>query len=272
MSRCFVVHTEAIAQNEHLIVITDSGKAYPLSIDDIPPLETISQTTVLSLLSKTAQRDASTTVAHFFPPEQNTNLDLVLLTEKGIINRIKASELDNLGNRGLVLIKLKEQDRLRYAYFTQEDEQIAIATNGGRILCFPINDRQIPIMGRNAQGNQALRLRYGETIAGCATFNNSDNLLLVSQLRYGKILPLSELRLASRGDLGTQAMQFITKNDNLAVMILAKTQAAAILTTDAEKRCILPLDTFPVEGKNHTGEKVVKLKEEEQVVHIYWKM
>lgn len=267
----FIIQSETIAKQEQLIVITDSGKAYPVAIEDIPPIETIAQTTTLSLLSKTAQRDASKTVAHFFLPEQNTNLDLVLVTEKGIIKRVKASELDNIGNRGLVLIKLKEQDRLRYVGFTQEDEQIAIATTGGRILRFPVNDVQIPIMGRNAQGNQASRLRYGEELSGCVTCSSSDRLLLVSQLGYGKCLPLTDLRLANRGDLGTQAMQFTTKEDNLAVMTIAKAKAKAILTTDTTKRFLLSVDAFPVEGKNGTGDKIVKLKEEEKIVDVYFK-
>ncbi|MDJ0688232.1 MAG: DNA topoisomerase 4 subunit A [Xenococcaceae cyanobacterium MO_188.B32] len=267
----FVIHSEAIGKQEHLIVITDSGKAYPVAVEDIPPVETIAQTTTLSLLSKTTQRDASRTVAHFFLPEQNTNLDLVLLTEKGIIKRLKATELDSLGNRGLVLIKLKEQDRLRYVCFAHEDEQIAIATTGGRILRFPINDRQIPIMGRNARGNQASRLRYGEELAGCVICSSSHRLLLVSQLGYGKSLPLSDLRLANRGDIGTQAMHFTSKEDNLAVMTLAKTKAEAILTTDTAKRLILPVDSVPVEDKNSIGEKIVKLRGEEKIVDIYLK-
>ena len=267
----FIIHSETIGKQEHLIVITDSGKAYPVGVEDIPPVETIAQTTALSLLSKTAQRDASKTVAHFFLSEQNTNLDLILLTEKGIIKRIKASELDNLGNRGLVLIKLKEQDCLRYVYFAREDEQISIATTGGRILHFPIDDRQIPIMGRNAQGNQASRLRYGEELAGCVICGNSDRLLLVSQLGYGKCLSLRDLRLANRGDIGTQAMHFTSKNDNLATMTLAKAKAGAILTTDTARRFTLSVDSVPVEGKNGTGEKIVKLKGKEKIIDIYLK-
>ena len=267
----FIIHSETIVNHEQLIVVTDSGKAYPVAVEDIPPIETIARTTALSLLSKTAQRDASQTVAHFFYPEQNAHLDLVLLTEKGVIKRIKAAELDNLGNRGLVLIKLKEQDRLRHVCFAQEDDQIAIATTGGRILRFPINDRQIPIMGRNAQGNQASRLRYGEAIAGFAACTSQDNLFLVSQLGYSKRLSLADLRVANRGDLGTQAMQFTSKEDNLAAMTIAKSKVEAILTTDQEKRLILPLDSISVESKNSPGQKLVKLREEEQIVDIYLK-
>ena len=42
--------------------------------------------------------------------ENYEEMDLVMLTEKGIIKRLDAKELNGLGNRGLVLVKLKEKD------------------------------------------------------------------------------------------------------------------------------------------------------------------
>ncbi|MBE9169361.1 DNA topoisomerase 4 subunit A [Pleurocapsales cyanobacterium LEGE 06147] len=265
----FPIDSQPIGDREQLIAVTDNGKAYPVSIEDIPAAEVKPQQTLLSLLPNSAQRDANTTVAQLFLPEEDQNLDVILLTEKGIIKRIKASELNNLSNRGLLLIKLKEQDRLKYVGFTQEDEEIAIATTGGRILRFPVNDEQLPVMGRSAQGNPALRLRYGEELAGCATFNHNENLLLISQSGYGKRIPVSTIRLANRGDIGTQGMQFNDKTDNLAGMILARAGASVILTTTADRRILLPVERVPFWGKDGVGDKVAKLKQEEKIINIY---
>ena len=137
---------------------------------------------------------------------QTHNYDLVLLSEQGMLKRLKGSELDGLGNRGLVLMKLKDKDRLRDLKLVQADQELVIATNGGRMLRFPINDQQIPIMGRNAKGNQALRLRYGEKIIGCVALAEESNLLLVTELGYGKQLEIGNIRLSKRGDIGTQAI------------------------------------------------------------------
>jgi DNA gyrase subunit A len=265
----FSIDSQPIGDREQLIAVTDSGKAYPVSIEDLPAAEVKPQQTLLSLLPNSAQRDANKTVAQLFLPEEDNNLDVILLTEKGIIKRIQASELDNLSNRGLVLIKLKEQDRLKYVTFAREDEEIAIATTGGRILRFAIDDEQLPVMGRSAQGNPALRLRYGEELAGCATFNHDENLLLISQSGYGKRIPISTIRLANRGDIGTQGIQFNDKTDNLAGMILARAGATVILTTTADRRIILPLEQVSFWGKDGVGERVAKLNQEEKIVDIY---
>jgi len=62
-----------------------------------------------------------------------------------------------------------------------------------------------------------LRLRKQEQLVGCVTLGKlDDNLLLVSQLGYAKRMPVSKLRRANRGDIGTQALYFTTKSDALA--------------------------------------------------------
>jgi DNA gyrase subunit A len=121
-------------------------------------------------------------------------------------------------------------------------------------------------MGRSAQGNQALRLRYGEEIAGCVPLNSDDNLLLVSQLGYAKRLPVTALRLANLGDIGTQALQFTNKADRLAGMVLAKSAAVAILFTNRDRPIKLSLDSVKLWGKDGPGDRVAQMKGEEKII------
>lgn len=258
----FVVSRGTI-EGEQLLILADNGKAYPLPISELPSAAQ-PPSSILSLLPKSAQRDASRAVTHFFLSDEPA--DLVLLTEQGRIKRILGSDLNNLTNRGLVLLKLKDRDRLQHVNFAQTNSEIAIATTGGRILRFLVDDEQMPIMGRSAQGNQSLRLRYGEQIAGFACLKATDRLLLVSELGYGKRLLLSELRLANRGDIGTQALQFTSKTDNLAAMMLAPPQGTVVLTTSDERRLLLSVESVLLARKEESGAPLVKLKSEEKIV------
>ncbi len=265
----FITHQEAVGKQDRLIVVTDSGKAYPVAIDDLPGDIESTSTTAVSLLSEAAQRDATTTVAHFFLPKDTNNLDLIMLTEKGLIKRLKASELDALGNRGLVLIKLKEKDSLKYFCFARENEQVAIATTGGRILRLPIDDMQIPTMGRNAQGNQVMRLRVREKIVGCCVVSEDDSLILISQLGYGKAIPVTELRLAKRGDIGTQAIQFTSKEDSLAGLISLDSRENITLTSSSDRRLVFPVQHLELSDKNSIGEKIGKLQQNEVITGVF---
>jgi DNA gyrase subunit A len=265
----FILQQEPIGDRENLIVVTDSGKAYPVNIAEIPSSLETTELPAVELLSSAAQRDATGTVASFFLPKNHQQLDLVMLTGKGIIKRLESSELDALGNRGLVLIKLKEQDILKYFCFTKAGQEMALATTGGRILRLPVNDAQIPIMGRNAQGNQVMRLRLKESIVGCCAVNSQDSIVVITQQGFGKRITVNTLRLANRGDIGTQAVQFNNKEDMLAGIIATTGKENITLTTSINRRLILPVKSLNLADKNSTGEKIGNLKSNEIITGVY---
>jgi DNA gyrase subunit A len=265
----FILHQERIGDREQLIVVTDSGKAYPVTIKEVPSNLETTELPATELLSAAAQRDAKGTVAHFFLPENHQDLDLVMLTEKGIIKRLAAQELDALGNRGLVLIKLKEKDTLKYFCFTTEAQEMAIATTGGRILRLPIDDLQIPLMGRNAQGSRVMRLRMKENLAGCCNVKPQDSIAVISQLGFGKQIPVNSLRLGNRGDIGTQAIQFTTKEDTLVGIMTTTGRKNLVLTTSIDRRLILPVDSLVKADKNDPGSRVGQLKANEVITGVY---
>ena len=261
----WVNYRETIGQHEQLVVITDNGKAYPLPIADLPLAG--EPKTILSLLPKGAQRDAKKVVAQFFLPAKPDRLELLLLTVQGRAKRLSGEELQELTNRGLMLLKLKESDRLGYVCLTQEREQVAIATNGGRVLRLAVTDEQLPVMGRSAQGNQAVKLRYQEQIVACLNPKPKQHLLLVSQLGYGKCLPVKALRIAKLGDMGNHVFQFPRPEDNLAGMLLADIETIS-LHTSSQRHFSIPLKKFPLSGKDGAGDRLVRLKSGEKAIAI----
>ena len=250
----------------------------PSSPDQKPPAQDQSTQSATESQPETpnqesSDQDSSTQIDATQSGEPNQvqihNCDLVLLSEQGMIKRLKGSELNALGNRGLVLMKLKDKDRLRDLKIVQADQELIIATNGGRMLRFPINDQQIPIMGRNAKGNQALRLRFGEKIIGCVTLAEQSNLLLVTELGYGKKLEIDNVRLSKRGDIGTQAINFNNKQDRLAAIMLVTSAQEAIATTSNDRRIPIIVDSVGVMPRDSKGSKVAKLDSGETISAIY---
>jgi len=262
-----VVETHATVTQAELVVITNGGKAYPIKVRDIPPAAGRQTGTPLEkLLPDAAQSEA--VVAHFLLPENTENQTLILLTQQGRVKRLDVSELANLTTRGTTLIKLKDDDHLHYVNFAQIGQQLVLATTNGRILRFEVNDEQLPLMGRTAQGNQALRLSRREHLIGCATLAVDDHLLLVSEQGYRKRLPVSAIRRGNRGALGTQALQFKTATDSLVGIAPALPKSEVALLTSAERVVILPIDSVEVLGKDGTGDRIPKLKPEEKIISV----
>ena len=263
----FVVQTQSTLTKAELVVITSGGKAYPVKVRDIPPAAgLLVGTPLVNLLPEAAQSE--TVVAHYILPDALETLSFILLTQQGKIKRLSATELTNLTARGTTLIKLKEDDRLQYVTLAQSGEQLALATSNGRILRFEVNDAQLPMMGRSAQGNQALPMSRREHLVGCVALGAQDNLLLVSEQGYGKRLPLSAIRRGNRGDLGTQAIQFKTSTDTLVRMVSASGVSDIALVTSEERVVYLSLESIKIWGKDGTGDRLTKLKDEEKVIAV----
>jgi DNA gyrase subunit A len=263
----FTTLTQLTNTQARLVAISSGGKAYPIEVSQIPPDNGNSKgTPLISLLPTSFQGTTESLVGQFFLPEDPA-ASLVLFTQQGQIKRLSASELTGLTARGLTAIKLKENDALKYACLAQGQQEVVLATSGGRLLRFQIDDRQLPAMGRGTQGIPALRLGRAEQLVGAATLNFTDRLLLVSALGYGKRLPVNALRLANRTDIGTSALQFTTKTDSLAGMILvSEAKEIALITSDRQIR--LAIDRVPFWGKDGTGDRLVELKPNEQIVGV----
>ena len=251
-----------------LIAIADDGKAYPIPLSEIPLYSGLQMIQLRELLPNSAQERETRIIAQFLPPE--TPQDLILLTQQGRIKRLSHAELaEPLSRRGISLIKLKEGDSLSHACWGQEGGELVIATSGGRLLRVSLTDEQLPLMGRVAQGEKALRLRYGESLIGCAVLAVTESLLLATQLGYLKRLPINTLRLAKLGDIGTQALQFSSQEDHLIGMAQVAPGRTANLVTNRQRTLSVAVDSVNLSGKDGTGELLAALKNGEMIVTLF---
>jgi len=264
----FVVKSFSTTTDADLVVVTGSGKAFPIKVGEIPPTSGQSKGTPLVSLLPQTKEIPETLAGYLLAPSAEDSYTVVVVSQQGRIKRLAISEFANLTRRGLTVLKLKEDDQLLFALPTKEREEIALATTGGRILRFLINEQQLPVMSRGAGGVPALRLGRNEQLIGAVSLNQDDNLLLVTKLGYAKRLPISAIRLANVGDIGTQALQYTSKLDALIGMVEAVPETKALLLTDAPRMINLPMERVAFWGKDGTGDRINKLKEEEKLVNL----
>lgn len=254
--------------NQDLVVLTSGGKVYPVKVGDVPLLSGRISGRGAPLISLLPSANASaneSVVSQFVLPDNGA---MVLLTRLGRIKRLALEELAGLSGRGLTVIKFKDEDRLLTCRITGTGEDAILATGGGRLLRFRVDDEQLPILGRTAVGLQALRLRKNENLVGCVTGSDAEkNLLLFSQLGYAKQMPMRSVRRANRGDIGTQALSFTSKFDALVGLILAPVSAMLAVTTN-QRLLQLPASAISVTGKEGTGSRLAELNRDEKIVTV----
>ncbi|NRB05926.1 MAG: DNA gyrase subunit A [Richelia sp.] len=266
----FIVQTHITDTAQNVLILTSTGKIYPISVADIPPARgrAARGTPLITLLTNTAQQATENILSHFLLPKNLEEKDLILLTKQGRIKRLPMSEITQISRRGITIIKMKNDDELSFIQFASPETQLTIASSSGRLLRFPINDEQLPTMGRAAMGLQGLRILKHQQMVGCTTLAKNQNILLFTQDGYGKRLTTNDIKLAHRGDLGTQALKFTNKSDNLAGIVTAKLDEGVLIVTNKDRVERLEVSQIPLVNRSSPGESAIALSRDEKIVAV----
>ncbi len=264
------IQVEAAVTTQEVLTLTRDGRAFTVSVEDIPANPRQGKgVPLVNLLPDSVPSDADAVVAQLIISDANLDRDLILVTRKGKIKRAPLKEFTNLTGRGLTAMKVKTGDELAYVTLAQPGDEVILGTSGGRLLRFPIDDDNLPIMGRAAQGPQGIRMGKHETLIGCvATQGKSDCVLLMSAAGYSKRLPGKALRLAKRGDIGTQSFQFSQKTDHLVALTPAIAHTSLTVLTSADRVAIVPIESIPRQGRTGECDRVVKPTKGETVTQV----
>ena len=184
-------------------------------------------------------------------PPEDINFSIGLLSSDGRFKRIAAEEFRELSGRATTVLKLKDGVVLERAVICKETDNLIVASSTGRSLRLPIDENNVPLMGRTAQGPTLMRLLPGETIVGAAVTAADAEVLLISALGQLKKLAVSNLRLCQRGDLGEIALRFSNRNDQLVDLRACDVELVAVETQTGSIR--LQTDSLLAEDSRGTG-------------------
>ncbi len=235
--------------DREMAVLTNSGRAFPLALANVPIVKGKGRGTPLITLLP----DSSEGIISQFVWEKNpeSKEGLVLISSQGKIKRSPLAEFADMTARGLIAAKFKDDDSLFWADIVSLDQELAIATSAGRILRLKADEMQIPTVGRAATGNIALRLGNSETQIGVSVLDlqnhpNSE-LILITAEGFAKRISAASIRSAVRGAIGSQCFKFQSRADRLVSM-----------TAIANPRLDLPV-TFLIGQDNDIGLRTVQM-------------
>jgi DNA gyrase subunit A len=265
-----VTQVETATTQQELLVFTRDGKAYGVSVKDIPQTSRNSKgTPVLMLLPPSVQAtgDPDTIAAQLLRPQEDSEDALALVTQQGRIKRVAISEFTNLSARGLTALKLKDDDQLEYVIPIKPTDQLVVASSGGRMLRFNADAEQLPELGRTAQGNMVMRLSKKEHLVACVAIAHAgDELFLLTVQGFAKRMKASELRLGKRGNIGVQAVRFANKTDMLATITPATPHAVTLILTSENRLAYVSMGSVDPSSAQQPCDRLFKLQKKEKVV------
>ena len=193
-------------------------------------------------------------VVQVLPLPKQPGCTLGLLSTDGRFKRLPLEEFLELSGRAATILKLKEGVELQRVVACREDEELVVASSTGRMLRRAINEANLPVMGRMAQGPTLMRLLPGERVVGAASSPASGNVVLASRLGQLKRLALESLRLCQRGDLGQIGLRFLDRSDELVDLQGPGPSVMGVVLAGGNNRSLrLKLAAVPLQDTSGSG-------------------
>ena len=155
-----------------------------------------------------------------------------LLSSDGRFKRLPIEEFQELSGRATSVLKLKDGVSLKRAVLCRDGQDLVVASSTGRLLRLAVNEANLPVMGRNAQGPVLLRLLPGEAVVGAVGVTHDDSVLLASGQGLIKRLAVASLRRCQRGDIGQIGVRYEQRGDQLVDLCGGSQPLLGVLLAD----------------------------------------
>ncbi len=196
------------------------------------------------------------TVVQVLPLPAAGEGSLGLLSSDGRFKRLPLEEFQELSGRAATVLRLKEGVQLQRVVHCREGEELVVASSTGRMLRLAVNEANLPVMGRAAQGPVLMRLLPGEAVVGAVAVPGTGSVLLASRLGQLKRLAVEQLRPCQRGDLGQIGLRFEERGDSLVDLQSGEAPLVGVRLREGGRNLRLATADLPLEDAAATGQRL----------------
>ena len=241
--------------HDPILLFSSKGKVYSIKGYEIPEANrTARGRAVVNIV----QLDQGEKIETVLPVLENGTGYLVMATEKGLIKKTHTDEFKRIAKNGKIAIKINEDDRLISVQFATGEDEIFIASRGGK--CIRFSEKDVRPTGRGTQGVKAISLAKDDVVVDMLIVDQNQDLFTLTSLGYGKRTSFDEYRLQSRGGKGIKAGIFNEKTGELVNMKLVTDENDIMIITTGGTIIRMHADTISRIGRATRGVRVMNVK------------
>ena len=260
----FVEHLINSTTHDYILMFTNKAKVYRVKGYEIPEFSRQSKgLPIVNLLS--LEKDEKITSLLKISNEDESKY-LAFATKSGLIKRTNISEFDNIRTNGKKFNTLKDDDELVSVKKTSGEDDILIASSGGRMVRF--NESCIRVMGRGASGVRGINLGEDGHLVGMEIAVPGVDVLVVTEKGYGKKTPVDEYRITNRGGKGVKTLNTTDKNGSIVSFKTVDNDKDLMIITDTGIVIRLAVDKISTMSRVTQGVRLINLKENQYVSSI----
>jgi DNA gyrase subunit A len=257
----------AASSLDTLLFFSNKGKVYSEKAYAIPETGRANKGTLMQMVLNLGLDEFITAIL----PVSTFDLEeayFVMATVHGRIKRVPLADFEAVRPSGLIAMGLYEGDSVGWVKYTDGNQDIMLATEGGRGIRF--HEKHVRVMGRPAGGVNAIKLLEGDTVAGMDVINPTlhTHILVVTRNGYGKRTPIDHYTQQGRYGQGSKTIERTEKTGPIVAMrsiaetdgILLISRTGIVLRTE--------LDSIRETGRRTQGVRLMNLAEGDEVVGI----
>lgn len=257
----FVEHLLITTTHHTILFLTNRGKVYYLKAHEIPESGRIAKGTAIVNLISVEKGEIITAVipVREFDPERY----LTMVTKNGVIKKTQLSQFRSMLRRGVIAIKLDEDDELIGVKFTNGENDLIVGTKLGKTILF--NESDVRPMGRVSRGVRLMRLSRGDCVVGVDKIKPDSEILTVTSQGFGKRAKVSDYRKQKRGGVGLINIKVTDKTgDVIGIKVVNPDQELMLITTGGIVIRTNVAD-ISVQGRYARGVKIMRTDENDLV-------
>jgi DNA gyrase subunit A len=198
---------------------------------------------------------------------------LILLTKNGMIKKTPLLPFRQITSRGLIVLKMKENDDLCWARKCYNNESILVSTKKGKSLRFMADENQLPSSGRNSKGKKAMSIEKGDKIIDFdilpADQEGTKNfILLITAHGIGKRISSKEIKIQSRGGKGIKIINWRKNIADDLVSVRFCSEKELFLSTKNGTIVRQKIEAIAIQSRLAKGVKVQNLIDGDLVAKI----
>jgi len=242
--------------HDPILLFSSKGKVYSIKGYEIPEAN---RTARGRAIVNVIQLDQGEKIEAVLPVLENGTGYLVMATEKGLIKKTHTDEFKRIAKNGKIAIKLQEDDRLIGVRFTTGEDEILIASRGGK--CIRFSEGDVRPTGRGTQGVRAINLAKDDIVVDMLVIDPNFDLFTLTSLGYGKRSKIDDYRLQSRGGKGIKAGIFNEKTGYLVSLKPVTDENDIMIITTGGTIIRMHADTISCIGRSTRGVRVMNVKD-----------
>ncbi len=260
----FVEHLFISSTHAYLLFFSSNGKVYRLKAYEIPEASRHARgTAIVNILPlEKGETIAAVIATKDFPEDEY----LMFATASGMVKKTSMKLYDRTRRDGLIAINLRENDELISVQRVAEGEKVMMVSSIGKAIMW--DESEVRSMGRDTMGVRGMTVHDNVRVLGMEIARPGTELLVITELGYGKRTPVGEYPTHHRGGQGVNTITMTEKKGLLAAMKVVDPEDEVMIITEEGSVVRTPVSGVSQLGRSTQGVHVMNVADGDRISAI----